>query len=180
MAFMAILAACSAGTEDSDARRLHEYLAEGKEQYLDGDYNGALATLHKYLVLSERTETHPDPDDAINTYIMLGNIHLAFSDYVRAYSYYENGLEYSREVKSPDNEVKFLNDLAIVSCYLGNRDDAMKFNEMLSERYLYIITRAYIEKNFGNRSKSIRMMKDAIAHIDSAGLESDLKLSAYS
>ena len=76
--------------------------------------------------------------------------------------------------------MKFLNDLAIVSCYLGNRDDAMKFNEMLSERYLYIITRAYIEKNFGNRSKSIRMMKDAIAHIDSAGLESDLKLSAYS
>jgi len=131
-------------------------------------------------VLSERTGTHPDPDDAINAYIMLGNIHLAFSDYVRAYSYYENGLEYSREVKSPDNEVKFLNDLAIVSCYLGNRDDAMKFNEMLSERYLYIITRAYIEKNFGNRSKSIRMMKDAIAHIDSAGLESDLKLSAYS
>ncbi len=90
MAFMAILAACSAGTEDSDARRLHEYVAEGKEQYLDGDYNGALATLHKYLVLSERTGTHPDPDDAINAYIMLGNIHLAFSDYVRAYSYYEN------------------------------------------------------------------------------------------
>lgn len=105
--------------------------------------------------MESEADTASSADDTVNAYLMLGNIHLAFVDLVRAYAYYEEGLEASRKAGMPDNEIKFLNDLAIVSCYQGNRDKAVKFNEMLADvpaidkpmqRYLHLITSAYIER----------------------------------
>ncbi len=63
---------------------MHEYVIEGKVHYLDGEYNDALDALYKYLELSSKTGEGGSVDDMMNAYIMLGNIHLAFSEYVRA------------------------------------------------------------------------------------------------
>ena len=176
------------GTKD-DGQRCSELVAESKVQYWDGDYNAALATLHKYLNLTAGQDIVDNSDDVINAYLMLGNIHLAFGDYVRAFQYYEDGLEASRVAGSPDNQVKFLNDLAIVSCYLGNRDDALKYNEMLADqratdialqRYLHLITSAYIEKRFGNPSKALKKMKEALVFVDAHEMDPRLKLSSLS
>ncbi len=191
----AVAAACSHSRTDSceqtDEARMHEYVIEGKVHYLDGEYNDALDVLYKYLELSSKTGNGGNVDDIINAYIMLGNIHLAFSDYVRAYSYYEEGLRRSREMQSLENEVTFLNDLTIVSCYLDNRDQAMKYNEALADvksknpglqryLYLYLIGGAYIEKSFGSPAKAIDKMRSAISYIDRENLDPGLKLSALS
>ena len=179
-----IVAFIAGGCEDRTAaereQRGHELVAESKIQYWEGDYNAALSTLHKYLKLSSERDIENNPDDVINAYLMLGNIHLAFGDYIRAFQYYEEGLKASRMARSADNQVKFLNDLAIVSCYLGNRDDALKYNEMLADvhpsdvhlqRYLHLITSAYIEKRFGNPVTALKKMKEAMAFIDENRME---------
>ena len=94
-------------------------------------------------------------------------------------------------MQSLENEVTFLNDLTIVSCYLDNRDQAMKYNEALADvksknpglqryLYLYLIGGAYIEKSFGSPAKAIDKMRSAISYIDRENLDPGLKLSALS
>lgn len=92
-------------------------------------------------------------------------------------------------MQSLENEVTFLNDLTIVSCYLDNRDQAMKYNEALADvksknpglqRYQYLIGGAYIEKSFGSPAKAIDKMRSAISYIDRENLDPGLKLSALS
>ena len=137
--------------------------------------------------MESEADTAPSADVTVNAYLMLGNIHLAFGDFVRAYAYYEEGLEASRKAGMPDNEIKFLNDLAIVSCYQGNRDKAVKFNEMLADvpaidkpmqRYLHLITSAYIEKTFGSADATLAKMRQTLSFIDSTGMDRSMKLSA--
>jgi len=184
-----LISACHDKNADNESQRGHELVAESKAFYHSGDFNSALSTLHRYLNLVSDDDNSRNADDIINTYIMLGNIHLAFNDYVRAASYYEDGLQASRELGSPDNEMKFLNDLAIVSCYLGNKDNALKYNEMLSDikpkdrnlqRYLSLITAAYIEKCFGKHNVALRKLQESLHFIDSTKIEPQLKLSSYS
>lgn len=180
---------CRQDVSNDNACRRARLVEESKIQYREGNYNAALSTLHGFLQLeADATDPYID-DDMINAYIMLGNIHLAFGDYVRAQSYYEEGLKASRKAGMTDNEVKFLNDLAIVNCYLGNREKAEGFNRMMAglkpkdsllQNYFYRITSAYIENAFGSREKAIMSIRETLAFIDSVGLDERLKLSSLS
>lgn len=190
LAILAVMTwSCKGQQSQDDSARRAELVAESKVLYREGDYNTALSTLHKFLQMERDASAAANKDDIINAYLMLGNIHLAFGDYVRAYSYYEDGLKASRQAGMPDNEMKFLNDLAIVSCYQGNRDNAMKFNEMVADLhpkdsvlrdYLHLITSAYIEKTFGSKHKALSQMRNALAYIDAVGMDKRMKLSSLS
>ena len=107
----------SAGEDDGGCDSvMRSYVAQGKVQYLDGDYNSALSTLHKVLAAMESAPgTAPAPGDLQNTYLMLGNIHFAFGDYVRANKYYLEGLKSARKSGDSGNELIFLNDLGVFS-----------------------------------------------------------------
>ncbi len=181
----------SAGEDDGGCDSvMRSYVAQGKVQYLDGDYNSALSTLHKVLAAMESAPgTAPAPGDLQNTYLMLGNIHFAFGDYVRANKYYLEGLKSARKSGDSGNELIFLNDLAVVACFLGNRDDAMRYNEELAllnaadslqQKYFHMITSAYIEQTFGNRDRAIVQMKRSLGFIDRNDLDPLLKLSPLS
>jgi len=187
---LGIIGSCGGKHVSGDNERLREYIAQGKVLYMDGDYNSALSTLQKVLAsVQDVPEEDFSSADLQNTYLLLGNIHFAFGDYVRACGYYESGLEEARKAGNRKNELILLNDLAIVACYAGNRDDAMRYNEELMllpdvdvhrQKYFHVITSAYIELTFGSPARSVRMMKDAMRYIDENQLDPLMKLSPLS
>lgn len=72
---------------------------------------------------------------------------------------------------------------------LSSERDIEKYNEMLADvhpsdvhlqRYLHLITSAYIEKRFGNPVTALKKMKEAMAFIDENRMEPRLKLSSLS
>lgn len=188
--FLFFTGSCAPGHDAEESERLREYVVQGKVQYMEGDYNSALSTLQKVLGSVRDMPADKFPSiDLQNTYLLLGNIHFAFGDYVRAGEYYESGLDEARKTRNNENELIFLNDLAIMACYSGNREGAIKYNEELMmlrgvdihrQKYFNLITSAYIEHTFGSPSRSVLMMKDAMRYIDANQLDPLMKLSPLS
>ena len=160
--------AYSSTRERADAKALIRVI---DKSYEDGDWNECIERIHEFFHLYKDENDPGNALDITHAYIMLGNVHMGFSDYASADRYYARGLAVARKWNHGENELKCLGNLAVTNCYLGNRSKAMKYASEMKEiigvnpdlvyiNNLYVMS--FIERYFGNWRKSVGMMRKAL------------------
>lgn len=112
--------------------------------------------------------------------LMLANIYLTYSDFTSAVKYYKKGLGHTC---SPYMRMSFVNNLSVTNCILGNEREARHYSEEIMkirlddtnrQKYNYIISKAFIEKAFGSRSKSVQYFKESIKLVQENKMDSSV------
>lgn len=154
--------------ERAEAQRLVKAM---DESYNEGDWNVCLDRVHEFFRLYYEEDDPENARDMTYAYIMLGNVHVGFADYVSGDKYYTRGLAVARKWKQGENELKCLGNLAVINCYLGNRKKAEKYVDEMKDVSnvnpdLAFINRlfvtAFIERFFGDWRKSVSIMRSAL------------------
>lgn len=138
-----------------------------EERYDAGDMPAAVDGLYTLVRKADADAGIPD-STAASACLLLANIYLTYSDFTSAVKYYKKGLDFT---DNPNMRMSFVNNLAVTSCILGNEREARHYSAEIMkirpddknrQKYNHVISRAFIEKAFGSRDKSVRHFKEAI------------------
>lgn len=147
--------------------------ASAREKYARGEQADALDDLLEMLKSDQVRHGSYDPEEQSRACLMAGNINLGYNDHIDAAKFYEQGLELTTD---PGQQMKFLYNLSIAYCLMGNEPMARDYCRRLADikvenRGLHLydiaVSEATIEKSFGNRMRSVTLFKHAIALSDS-------------
>lgn len=139
--------------------------------YGRGDNISALHYCHEFIRLTGDMPSSAPLDSAYSTcYHILGNIHFYYFDYGKAIRHYNTSLKFSRKLNDTDRAARLLANIAMSACYLQDQKladryfaqaDSTPMNNPDLDRFVRKVRSALYNKTFGDRTKSIPLMKEA-------------------
>lgn len=152
--------------------------------YQKANYSKAFNLYLKGVQICERNQIeNPLPE----LYKNIGNVYSSFEDYGCATDYYLKGLQFSRMQKNLDIEIKILNNLTSIYCFMGKVEDAKKtYKEMIRhmdvnklQPYFYHLYQGHIYENEEKFDSAIVCYKKSAEYAIYANLEPQYKGSSY-
>lgn len=188
LAGLVMLAACAHGKSDRTAEA-EEIVAQGQMQYNAGDYNGSLATFHRLLNEFDFSRDSINDSDYINAHFLLGNIHLAYNDYIQASRYYRLAYDKAASIGFREREMRLLVNLAASTMFAGDsltvsevrsRLVAIDSCDKVEQTYYVRMLDSLHEYMYGNKKRGAERMKSLMSYVDSAGMNSRWRLTPLS
>ncbi len=188
LALSVFLAACSHGKRDRTAEA-GEIVERGKIQYNAGDYTGSLATFHRILNEFDFSVDSIKDSDYITTHFLLGNIHLAYNDYIQANHYYKLAYDKASSVGFREREMRLLVNLAASTMFAGDsvtvsevrsRIVAIDSCNKVEQTYYVRMLDSLYEYMYGSKKRAVERMKSLMSYVDSAGMNSRWRLTPLS
>lgn len=179
--------ACTAHATHKDAAL--QALDSITASYNDGEWNETLRRLHSFLYRFDTDRNADEGRHVAYAYLMLGNTHLGFADYISAEKYYSLGLKKAEKWGLDNDAMKLCANLAAVSCYLDNRAEAERYLSRLASlsgadpdlrQVNRLMIRALIERTFGNWRKSVVILRQSIAEVKRRGVSEKRLVTPYS
>jgi AraC-like DNA-binding protein len=174
--------------QDPEFIRLNELIDSGQIYIKQGNYTQALEQFNKCIQLSDKTpEKHAR--EKVIAYFNIGNIHSVFSDYERAFKYYQKGYSICRTMKDPEMEFKFLNNMTGICCFMKKQNEAVKYNEIArrlpiedkkKQEYTYTLNKGYIAASTNNNDSALKYYMESVRKAQKYHMEAQLIAAAYS
>lgn len=156
----------------------------GQIYFKTGNYSKAFDLYLKGLQICEQNDIQNLlPELYKNT----GNVYASFRDFERAADCYNKGLQFARKQKNLEIEVKILNNLTSIYCFMDRIEDAKKnYKEMVKhldfnifQRYFYYLDQGQIYEYEEKYDSAIICYKKTAEYAVKAKLESQYKSSSY-
>lgn len=142
----------------------------------NSDPANAMQDLFSLLKYAEKGTNNVSAEGLARAHLTLGNIYLTYGDYEHAAAYYEKG---NALTKHDLQKIRFAYNLCMAYSLLNDEKKSRLYLQRLSAlqpadsalwAYDKIMSAALIEKQFGNRTKSLNLYKEGVAVVDRLGL----------
>lgn len=167
-----------------------ENLRLANTAYERGDNISALHYCHEFIRLTADLKPSAPLDSAQSAcYHILGNIHFHYFDYGKAIRHYNTAIRFSRKLNDKDREARIVNNLALSACYLHDHKladkyfaqaDSLTIDNKDLDVFVKTVRRALYQRIFGDKKKSITLMREAYTTATSGKVSPRFQLTPIS
>jgi AraC-like DNA-binding protein len=142
-----------------------------------------IEALEFYTLAMETADKAGDTKLYYNCIGYVGNVYGLFEDYDRALFYFEKGLKASQELNDYDMVSKYIIDIVMASCYLGNTEKAKKYFNLQTKfpmkdnklrTFYFLFNQGMISCSSKNYSAALFYYKQVLSYAEENNMDANL------